>query len=279
MKKEHKMTVESMLGGAVVVAVAIALVVYMLFFYEKKDKADSPVSVSVSEQMKMTGELETKTSINPEESGNDAENSVKSGERSEEPEEKSEEPEKKSEEPEKKSEEPKEKSEKPKEDNQQEKPGSTEKTTSLDEIMQAQQNVDGQSQADVQTSVNASSYASQVLELLNAQRRSAGLIELTYDSGIAVAAQKRAGELISDFSHVRPDGRNCFTALDEQGCVYQGAGENIAMGQKTPQDVMNSWMQSEGHKANILNASYTRVGIGCYQDKMGQMYWVQLFTY
>lgn len=271
MEKKRRMTVESMLGGAVVISVAIALVVYILFFYEKKA---APVSVSVSEQIKTTGELEARNFNRTEQAGNSAGDL----EQSEKPEEKSKEPEKKSEEPEKKSEEPEEKSEESKGDNPQADAGTTEKTASLDEIMQAQQNVNGQ-QGDVSTSVNASSYASKVLELLNEQRRNAGLVELVYDSGIAVAAQKRAGELLSDFSHNRPNGQNCFTALDEQGCVYQGAGENIAMGQKNPEDVMNSWMQSEGHKANILNGTFTRVGIGCYQDKMGQMYWVQLFAY
>lgn len=283
MKKKSRMPVDSILGGIVVGAVAVALVVYILFFYEKKEDANSPVGMSVSEQVEVNENVEAKASVAP--NRDDASENSKG--QSEEPKIKSEEPAEESEKPVEKSEKPAEKSEKPTKEseiqsevpvsNNQQGAEPTEKVTSLDEIMRAQQNVEGKT--DLQTSVNASNYAAQVLELVNAQRRGAGLVELAYDPGVAVAAQKRAGELVSVFSHNRPDGQNCFTALDEQGCVYQGAGENIAMGQKTPQDVMNSWMGSEGHRANILNGTFSRVGIGCYQDKMGQMYWVQLFTY
>ena len=60
---------------------------------------------------------------------------------------------------------------------------------------------------------------------------------------------------------------------------YRSCGENIAWGQKTPEQVMEGWMNSAGHRANILNASYTEIGVGFYQNASGVNYWSQLFIY
>lgn len=60
---------------------------------------------------------------------------------------------------------------------------------------------------------------------------------------------------------------------------HRGAGENIAWGQKTPEQVMEGWMNSAGHRANILNEKYTSIGVGYYQNAAGRNYWSQLFTY
>ena len=80
------------------------------------------------------------------------------------------------------------------------------------------------------------------------------------------------------FSHTRPDGRSCFTALTDLGISYGGAGENIAYGQSSPEEVMTAWMNSSGHRANILNSSFTKLGVGVYKSG-NTIYWVQLFTY
>lgn len=72
----------------------------------------------------------------------------------------------------------------------------------------------------------------------------------------------RAKETEQSFSHTRPNGSNFSTALKEQGVSYRGSGENIAWGQKTPEDVMKAWMNSEGHRANILNGQV-------HQDRCG----------
>ena len=80
-------------------------------------------------------------------------------------------------------------------------------------------------------------------------------------------------ELQELFDHTRPDGSSCFTALDEAGVRYWTAGENIAAGAATPESVMNMWMNSEGHRANILNESFDAIGVG----RMGN-YWVQMFV-
>ena len=61
------------------------------------------------------------------------------------------------------------------------------------------------------------------------------------------------------------------------GISYRTAGENIAKGQKTAQSVMNGWMGSSGHRANILNSSYSEIGVGYASDAKGNTFWVQIF--
>lgn len=122
-------------------------------------------------------------------------------------------------------------------------------------------------------------YVLRVVELVNEERAKAGLNPLTLQKNITEAAQVRAVETVTSFSHTRPDGRHFATALKEAGVSYRGAGENIAWGQKTPEQVMDGWMNSEGHRANILNEKYTSIGVGYYQNGSGVNYWTQLFTY
>ncbi|MEG0942983.1 MAG: CAP domain-containing protein [Angelakisella sp.] len=128
------------------------------------------------------------------------------------------------------------------------------------------------------TDLSDAQLAEEVVRLVNAERAKAGLNPLVADSNIAAAAYVRSTEQPQNFSHTRPNGTSCFTALTEQGVSYRGAGENIAFGQKTPADVMNSWMNSPGHKANILNPNFTKIGVGSYKVN-GTIYWTQLFTY
>ena len=115
-------------------------------------------------------------------------------------------------------------------------------------------------------------YASQVITLLNEQRVNNGLSPLTADSTLTAAAMQRAAETVIYFSHTRPDGSRCFTAFD-------GAwrGENIAAGQADPDEVITGWMNSTGHRENILKANYTGVGVGCFNYK-GINFWVQCFS-
>lgn len=123
-----------------------------------------------------------------------------------------------------------------------------------------------------------SSYAAQVAELVNRERAKQGLNPVTLDEEISAAATVRAKEAAQSFSHTRPNGSYCFTALKEAGISYRGAGENIAYGQSTPAAVMTDWMNSSGHRANILNAKYTKIGVG-YTVINGTAYWAQFFTY
>lgn len=122
-------------------------------------------------------------------------------------------------------------------------------------------------------------FAQQVVDLVNAERVKAGLMTLTVDEKIEAAALVRAKETEVSFSHTRPNGTSFSTALTEQGVSYRGSGENIAWGQRTPQEVMTGWMNSDGHRANILNPKFTKIGVGYYQNAAGRNYWTQLFTY
>ena len=120
-------------------------------------------------------------------------------------------------------------------------------------------------------------FASQVAALVNAERAKYGLSALTVDTKVQQAALVRAKETAQSFSHTRPNGSSFSTVLTEAGVSYRTAGENIAYGQTTPQQVMNAWMNSSGHRANILNANYTTIGVG-YTVINGTAYWAQLFT-
>ncbi len=121
-----------------------------------------------------------------------------------------------------------------------------------------------------------SAYADEVIRLVNQEREKAGVGALNLNKAIEAAANIRARELVEQFSHTRPNGNSCFTAIEEQGMIYRMAGENIAAGYASPQAVMNGWMNSPGHRSNILNGSFNAIGVGHYQ-KDGYNYWVQLF--
>ena len=120
-------------------------------------------------------------------------------------------------------------------------------------------------------------FAAQVAALVNAARAEYGLPALTVDAKVQQAAQVRARESAQSFSHTRPDGSSFSTALTEAGVSYTRSGENIAYGQTTPQQVVQAWMDSAGHRANILDAGFTHIGVG-YAVVDGTAYWAQLFT-
>ena len=129
------------------------------------------------------------------------------------------------------------------------------------------------------TDTENANFVRQVVNLVNQERAKAGLSPVTADTSIQAAAQVRAKEIEKSFSHTRPDGSSFSTALTQQGVTYRGSGENIAWGQKTPEQVMNGWMNSDGHRANILNKNFTKIGVGYHQNASGTNYWTQLFTY
>ena len=123
------------------------------------------------------------------------------------------------------------------------------------------------------------SYQLQVLDLVNQERLSRNIAPLKLNHQVQQAAQVRANEICTSFSHTRPDGRSCFTALNEAGIPDLIAGENIAAGYRTPEAVMDGWMNSPGHRANILDSDFTEMGIGYYYNPSGTYgsYWVQMF--
>lgn len=121
------------------------------------------------------------------------------------------------------------------------------------------------------------SAAAEILSLVNAERARAGLAPLTLNAEVSRAAAIRANEIQASFSHTRPDGKSFSTVLTEAGISYRASGENIAYGQTTAEKVMSDWMNSSGHRANILNSGYTELGVGHVKDASGTDYWVQLF--
>lgn len=133
--------------------------------------------------------------------------------------------------------------------------------------------------SDDTVSSDTSALAAEILLLVNAYRAQNGIAAVQYDATVQKAARLRAEELRQSFSHTRPNGSRCFTALDEVGADYHGAGENIAMGQTTAREVMTDWMNSEGHRANILNENFTTLGVGISTDANGKTYWAQMFVY
>lgn len=133
------------------------------------------------------------------------------------------------------------------------------------------------SQPDQNGSVSA--YAAKVVELVNAERAKAGLQPVNANSRMMGAAEVRAREIERSFSHTRPDGSGFSTVLTQNGVSFRGSGENIAYGQPTPEAVMETWMNSAGHRGNILNGQFTDIGVGYYENGSGVGYWVQVFTY
>lgn len=127
--------------------------------------------------------------------------------------------------------------------------------------------------------MDVSGYLQQVVSLVNQERSKAGLLALKESPQLSSAAAVRAREIVTSFSHVRPDGSSFSTAIAQNGVSFSGAGENIAYGQSSPAEVMNAWMNSQSHREAILNPRYTNIGVACHQDSSGVLYWTQLFTY
>ncbi len=128
--------------------------------------------------------------------------------------------------------------------------------------------------ADVQNNpVVSATFEAEVVALCNAERAKAFLPPLlSDDSKLQQAVDLRATEIKTKFSHTRPNGTDCFTVLQLYGITVQAAGENIAYGQKTPSEVVKAWMNSEGHRANILSNKFNYLSVG-----RDGTHWVQLF--
>lgn len=125
----------------------------------------------------------------------------------------------------------------------------------------------------------AANYEKEVLRLVNVERSKENLQELTLYSKLSQAATIRANELVETFSHTRPNGERCFSVFGEVGIPsYYACGENIAAGQKSPEQVVESWMNSPGHRANILSVKYKYMAIGYVETTTGmKRYWAQMF--
>ncbi len=120
--------------------------------------------------------------------------------------------------------------------------------------------------------------ASQVIALVNDERARAGVAPLTANSLLTAAAAAHAADMASNgfFSHTGSDGSSSAERATRAGYNWSTIGENIAMGATSAEQVMEMWMNSSGHRANILNASFTEIGVGL--DSRGGSQWVQVFA-
>ncbi len=159
--------------------------------------------------------------------------------------------------------------------------GSQAEDSSDDSELQPGKNENGQTDSDTPQLENgsASAYAKAVVALVNEERDEAGLSSLTMNSSLCQVAQKKAEDMRDRgyFSHTSPTYGSPFEMMKQFGISYSAAGENIAKGQKTPESVMTAWMNSSGHRANILSISYDQNGVGYCTDASGTTYWVQMF--
>lgn len=124
------------------------------------------------------------------------------------------------------------------------------------------------------------SFEDEVVKLVNKERSRRGLQTLQANWEIARVARYKSQDMINKryFSHISPTYGSPFKMMESFGIRFSAAGENIAYGQNTPARVMNAWMNSPGHRANILSRTYSRIGVGLAKNKYGVCYWTQLFT-
>lgn len=129
------------------------------------------------------------------------------------------------------------------------------------------------------TSGDITSLESEVIRLVNVEREKAGRSALRGNSEISRIARLKSDDFIKNnyFSHTSPTYGSPFDMLKSFGINYTAAAENIASGQRTATEVMNSWMNSSGHRANILDSTYNQIGVGVAKDSSGKTYWTQMF--
>ncbi|WP_242859298.1 CAP domain-containing protein [Caloramator mitchellensis] len=119
----------------------------------------------------------------------------------------------------------------------------------------------------------------EVVRLVNIERAKAGLKPLKENTYLSKVARIKSQDMINKgyFSHYSPTYGSPFNMMKKFGIKYIAAGENIAMGQRTPREVMNAWMASAGHRRNILNPTFTQIGVGVAKSASGRIYWTQMF--
>lgn len=153
----------------------------------------------------------------------------------------------------------------------------------LDEIINANPNITnpaliypGQVINIPSLDTSVTSYEKEVVRLVNEIRRENGLNPLTEDWELSRVARYKSQDMLDNkyFSHTSPVYGSPFTMIKNFGLSYRSAAENIAKGQSTPEAVVNAWMNSSGHRANILNASYKKIGVGYVKNGH---YWTQMF--
>lgn len=127
--------------------------------------------------------------------------------------------------------------------------------------------------------VTTTAQEDEVLRLVNVQRSYAGLQPLTMNWQLARCARYKSQDMATRgyFDHNSPTYGSPFQMMESFGLRFSAAGENIAYGQRTPAEVMNDWMNSPGHRSNIMNPTYTQIGVGLAKNSSGVCYWTQQF--
>lgn len=133
-------------------------------------------------------------------------------------------------------------------------------------------------QVSVPAEADLEEFALEVLERTNQERELRGLSRLEADQTLTQMAVTRARELETAYSHTRPSGENCRTIFEEYETNLRFYGENAAKGQESPEAVVKAWMDSEGHRENLLREGAQYLGVGVWQDEDGVLYWEQLFA-
>ena len=132
------------------------------------------------------------------------------------------------------------------------------------------------------TTVSSSNltYEQKVVELVNVERQKAGLSTLKMDSAISNVARAKSKDMAVNnyFAHQSPTYGSAGDMLRQFGISWSAWGENIASGQRTPEIVVNAWMNSPGHRANILSNNFSKIGVGYVTNSNGTPYWTQIFT-
>jgi len=119
----------------------------------------------------------------------------------------------------------------------------------------------------------------EVIRLVNVEREKNGLPALEKNNEVCRVARTKSYDMIEKnyFSHSSPVYGSPFNMMEHHGLKFSAAAENIGMGQKTPAEIMKSWMDSPGHRANILSKTVTQIGVGAGKTANGTLYWTQLF--
>ena len=127
------------------------------------------------------------------------------------------------------------------------------------------------------TNTSVTAYEKEVVRLVNAERAKQGLSALEYDWQLSRVARYKSEDMQKNnyFSHTSPTYGSPFNMMKSFGITYRTAGENIAKGYRSPAAVVDGWMNSPGHRANILNSSFTHIGVGYVE---GGNYWTQMFV-
>ncbi len=126
---------------------------------------------------------------------------------------------------------------------------------------------------------SVSAIEKEVVKLVNAERQKNGLSALELDAELSKVAREKSKDMSTKgyFSHTSPTYGSPFDMMKKFGIKYSTAGENIAMGQPSAEEVVKAWMNSEGHRANILSKNFTKIGVGYYKGSNGSPYWTQMF--